>query len=789
MHFNEAVLRAITNRCCQNIELAPDVQSSIDSLSLESLGVELFSQVVHDSFASSSWFDLLRILDGNTPGPCHDAVALAAAEGRVRAVVTTNFDTLFERAFDELNVPYVVQTGLDDLASSSDPLPNECTILKVHGSVTTAMSLVDLSAQKALGLRGNLRERLTHLFTGKHVLVVGFSGADLGLAPDYLGLLEAAPFLRSLRWVSRPGRDPHPEASRVVASIPGAEFVIGSLPDALEGLGFANPAPRSARSQTDFESAVQTWVEQVHCSPELCLACLARILVHSGSVEAADRLSSVVLERARTRTSSTTQIERYSHAVSLSHLGSVLIGRRNEKAIRILRKSAELQAHLILAWHEPSPAAIQEHLSNYTGALLNLGSALAHAGTAFLAEAESVARAVRSSLPDGSRLLDREAGLHLLDAAISRARRDDRMTLLSLRDASELAAVTGNSNLGLIAMENRARMALSAGEVDLAALHFRQADRLHKRSIGALPRELGVADLLESSGTERSAGTDYIIARLREELDAGGGRIDELLFGLLAFAFARAGAAECQELADAIHRLLLEELPADPLCISLVALAHCTLDGGTDSELAKHQLAEWIRAQVDRPLRSIGSRLVVHSEMQRQCGELGDSWSTEGGRLLRSGQTSQAFGCFVAASGAYVLTRNVESATRDFLRASHVLDLEGRLDVSGSILEWLLFDAGPSTSRLVHLRLVKHLAHRVRSGEDTMALLARAGDLLEDAGQTKDEELGAALVAYADMLFVAGNPSASRRAALDAAALLIDPAHISQANAIAERAT
>src|SRR5918998_4650135 len=85
-------------------------------------------------------------------------------------------------------------------------------------------------------------EWLEQRFAHSAVLVIGFSGADLDLGGDYLRLMVASDRIPWLRWLVRPGQDPHPKAKAIVDSC-GARggFVVGDLPSALTGPGISVP--------------------------------------------------------------------------------------------------------------------------------------------------------------------------------------------------------------------------------------------------------------------------------------------------------------------------------------------------------------------------------------------------------------------------------------------------------------------------------------------------------------------------------------------------------------------
>ena len=70
----------------------------------------------------SDYFGLLQALDTDRWNGCHDTVAALAGAGFVRAVVTTNFDTLTEQALAAERVEHRVHFTPDSLARSSGPI-------------------------------------------------------------------------------------------------------------------------------------------------------------------------------------------------------------------------------------------------------------------------------------------------------------------------------------------------------------------------------------------------------------------------------------------------------------------------------------------------------------------------------------------------------------------------------------------------------------------------------------------------------------------------------------------
>ena len=120
---------------------------------------------------------------------------------------------------------YCAPDDFDRLAGGRAAGGNGVPVIKVHGSVGRAATMVDTLRQRVLGRPKALEDALARLFRDHAVLVVGFSGADLAYDPQYLGLREARRARRRSPWsiaraTSRPRRSPSssPRPERMPAS-------------------------------------------------------------------------------------------------------------------------------------------------------------------------------------------------------------------------------------------------------------------------------------------------------------------------------------------------------------------------------------------------------------------------------------------------------------------------------------------------------------------------------------------------------------------------------------------
>jgi len=105
--FNRIVIRALAEVSAPIV--TENLANSAAELILarharEKLPPEYQAQVLAE-FLHESYFDVIRYLDSDRPNATHLAIAWLARLGYVRAILTTNFDRVFETAFAVLGVP------------------------------------------------------------------------------------------------------------------------------------------------------------------------------------------------------------------------------------------------------------------------------------------------------------------------------------------------------------------------------------------------------------------------------------------------------------------------------------------------------------------------------------------------------------------------------------------------------------------------------------------------------------------------------------------------------------
>jgi len=253
------------------------------------------------------YFELFKPLDIGTWNPAHAAIAALASTGLLRAVVTTNFDRLTELAMTAAGARPVVYASPSEFEALAGALAREggteVPVIKVHGSVERRETLVDTLRQRVQGRPAVLETTLAGLFSKHAVLIVGFSGADLGYDPHYLGLRKGAKQCPSLTVIQRPGEEPKPGLVDLVeVGEDRARWAEGELPGCLVSVVRALKSPaRLVTSEYDVEMdypglrqealrsvVASTWASSI--SPVQATVVLASIARAAGSEDAAFRL-------------------------------------------------------------------------------------------------------------------------------------------------------------------------------------------------------------------------------------------------------------------------------------------------------------------------------------------------------------------------------------------------------------------------------------------------------------------------------------------------------------------
>ena len=183
--FSEGFRSAITQRRDGTPFLKPDLQA----------------QLIEDEIGEA-YFRALAHVDSTVVNPAHELLAELARQGRVGAIITTNFDGTIESALDSLGVAYRLYSSPADFEGLTEDL-SHLAVVKVHGSSTQPLTMVDTLRQRLHGRPEVLSRWMHQRFVRFPTLGIGFSGEDLQYDPNYLSIRpsvsEGAEFLFLVR--------------------------------------------------------------------------------------------------------------------------------------------------------------------------------------------------------------------------------------------------------------------------------------------------------------------------------------------------------------------------------------------------------------------------------------------------------------------------------------------------------------------------------------------------------------------------------------------------------------
>jgi len=167
--------------------------------------------------AGNSYFPLLEMLDGAEPNEHHLTLAKLAKEKHITGIVTTNFDTLIEQAFEKMHVPYTLYS-VDEDYQKQDSFTG-IPICKIHGSAEKAIFSIDTVQQKLQGLSVEKKYMLRKLFLENHILFIGFSGEDFLFGSDYIPVKANKSNDYGITWIAYPGSSFNKQVTELIKEL------------------------------------------------------------------------------------------------------------------------------------------------------------------------------------------------------------------------------------------------------------------------------------------------------------------------------------------------------------------------------------------------------------------------------------------------------------------------------------------------------------------------------------------------------------------------------------------
>lgn len=244
-----------------------------DAIEKLPLPPSVLAQFLWEILGADEYGSSLSVLRSGVPNQNHRAIASLARAGCLSAIVTLNFDQLHEQALADAGVACRV----NPFAATGKPPNGAMDVWKLHGTIDrteTILATLDQTTRDQ-GIGTEKKAALRELRGRAHLLVLGYSGGDFFLDPDYLGFISH-PCVGQLIWNVRPGEvadEGHP-LLRVSRERPELTVCEGSLPELLEQLALACSAPRlvpdsgwqrdSVQERIDWQPPAGAWAGHLY---------------------------------------------------------------------------------------------------------------------------------------------------------------------------------------------------------------------------------------------------------------------------------------------------------------------------------------------------------------------------------------------------------------------------------------------------------------------------------------------------------------------------------------------
>jgi hypothetical protein len=430
------------------------------------------------------YFRVWQSLDTDVYGPVHTALAELAAAGRLAAIITTNFDRLIETALRKRGVAFQVfhdRATFEALPATVDAEHSTALpVIKIHGSIEDATSLIDTLRQRLVGRPESLMKAL-QILLGRHPWVfLGFSGADFSYDRHYLGILDAAADAKGFVFVAREGAKIQEGVSHLQQAY-GAEkatIIRGNLSTWLaETFALAAPSPTMAGTRGDngtlqrVKDRIRDWTKQL--GPMAIVNILYSMLKSSGME--ADALWLLRKTWKSYRSPEDTQgksYDRYNYNYGMALLEAGFI--RNPMAL------AEDKSNL-MEWKEHADQNAYEYFarSYNSGKLLAAGGQLA----ALLAYRGEVGRAIELACTVTEAAIAQNADLELCDIGIASTVIYDIVQLfgppiVQFRQCLDIAKRLGDEPRRAMLCAQLGRFLTYKGQFDEADESIQEAERV-----------------------------------------------------------------------------------------------------------------------------------------------------------------------------------------------------------------------------------------------------------------------------------------------------------------------
>lgn len=271
-----------------------NIQDIISSISVTSI-----SGLFYNYVAGNSYLPLLSLLDSAEPNIHHYMLADLYKKEVLQGIITTNFDTLIEKAFSKKNIPCSVIKEPNGFYKTND---DNCKIYKIHGSADNTDFAIDTIYQKIQGFTEEQKHIMQNLFENNHILFLGFSGEDFLINTDYIPIKANKKSGLGITWVSYPGSMINEEIKEILYNLDAniIETTLDNLYDELslkiEVIDIVNKTNRISFKQKAVKK-INKLLKSNHIGDLGCLGLCIQILICIGKKDEANKIASPIIKK------------------------------------------------------------------------------------------------------------------------------------------------------------------------------------------------------------------------------------------------------------------------------------------------------------------------------------------------------------------------------------------------------------------------------------------------------------------------------------------------------------
>jgi len=236
--------------------------------------------------------ELLKSLDKGEPNANHKVIAKMAKDGKLKSIMTTNFDEYIERALDEESVPYKLVCTNDEFREYYKNGCEDFAVLKLRGTMSRPETIISVAMHYSKhGGFGGYKSLVAHKFVKSYpTFFLGCSGWDFGYSTYQefwaaVGKKEG----EKIYFLKLKGRTNSPMISNLVGRHIGDRLIIGEcvLPhstisilerfqpdvaaDILQLHNDSCASPEGEKMRVELNDYIRFWVHQIPKSSALAI--------------------------------------------------------------------------------------------------------------------------------------------------------------------------------------------------------------------------------------------------------------------------------------------------------------------------------------------------------------------------------------------------------------------------------------------------------------------------------------------------------------------------------------